>query len=119
AESQPWGFSPGLASRLTLESGARAFVKAIAPDEVSGAPQGQDIYRSEGRVAAALPEQVPAPRLIASLEPDGWVALLFEDVEGEHPSLPWRHDQLGLVLDAIAALSDALTPSPLSAPPAA
>src|SRR5580700_4848929 len=88
---------------------------AIAPDDVSGAPGGQDIYRREGRVAATLPEQVAAPRLIASLEPDGWVALLFEDVEGEHPMLPWRREQLDLVLEAIAALSVALTPSPLGA----
>jgi aminoglycoside phosphotransferase (APT) family kinase protein len=42
------------------------------------------------------------------------VALAFEDVEGQHPAQPWRSDELDRVLGALVALSDILTPSPLS-----
>jgi hypothetical protein len=30
----------------------------------------------------------PAPRLLWSLDRRGWVALVFEDVDGAHPTLP-------------------------------
>lgn len=119
ADSQPWGFSPALASRLTPERGARVFVKAIAPDRVSGAPGGQELYRREARIAQGLPEGFPAPRLRWTWEVEDWVVLVFEDCLGEHPSLPWRSHELALVLDALSGLSDRLTPSPLDAPKAA
>jgi aminoglycoside phosphotransferase (APT) family kinase protein len=118
AFSQAGGFSPALASRLTLDDGTGAFVKAIAPDEVSGAPGGQEIYRREARIAGALPNAVPAPRLLASMEPDGWVVLIFEEIVGSPPALPWQPAELSRVLDAMATLASLLTPSPIPAPPA-
>jgi aminoglycoside phosphotransferase (APT) family kinase protein len=118
SESQRRGFSPALASRLTLRTGERAFVKAIAPDAESGAPGGQDLYRQEARVAALLPDGVPAPRLRASWEEGGWVVLIFEDVDGRHPALPWDRRELQTVLDGLSALSHRLTPSPVPAAPA-
>ena len=118
ASSQAGGFSPALASRLTLNDGTGVFVKAIAPDEVSGAPSGQEIYRREARIAGALPNAVPAPRLLASIESEGWVVLIFEEIRGTPPILPWQPGELNRVLDAIAALASMLTPSPIPAPPA-
>ncbi len=118
ADSQPRGFSPAFASRLVLRTGGRAFVKAIAPDAESGAPGGHDLYRREARIAAHLPEGAPAPRLLASWEERGWVVLLFEDLDGRHPVLPWDRNELESVLDALAVLGDGLTPSPVEAPPA-
>lgn len=41
------------------------------------------------------------------------MVLVFEDVEGRHPAEPWRGVELDRVLDALVALSGALTPSPL------
>ncbi len=118
ASSQAGGYSPALASRLTLDDGTGIFVKAIAPDEVSGALGGQGIYRREAQVAGALPNTVPAPRFLASLEADEWVVLIFEEVIGTPPILPWQRGELNRVLDAMATLASVLTPSPISAPPA-
>jgi hypothetical protein len=118
ASSQSGGFSPALASRLTLEDGAGVFVKAIAADEVSGAPGGQALYRQEARIAGALPKAVPAPRLLASMESGGWVILIFEEIVGLPPALPWQPQELSRVLAAMAALASILTPSPIPAPPA-
>jgi hypothetical protein len=118
ASSQAGGFSPALASRLTLDDGSGVFVKAIAPDAVSGAPGGQGIYRREAEVAGALPDTVPAPRFLASLEAEEWVVLIFEDIIGTAPILPWLPGDLSRVLDAMATLASILTPSPISAPPA-
>ena len=115
AESQAHGFSPALASRLFLADGRRAFVKAIGPDEESGAPGGQDFYLREARIAADLPKDVPAPRLIDSWTADRWVVLLFDDIPGRHPALPWNEGDFTRVLGAMALLEDVLTPSPIPA----
>ena len=116
AVTQPGGFSPAAAVRLRTEDGRRAFVKAVGPEPN---PDSAGIYRAELKIAAALPESVPAPRLLTGFEVEGWVALVFEDVEGGHPDLPWRRDQLDRVLEAIGEMSAALTPAPIDAPPIA
>ncbi|MFC4061734.1 phosphotransferase family protein [Planomonospora corallina] len=115
AVTQPGGFSPGAAARLTLADGRRAFAKAVGPEPN---PHSPDIYRAEARIAAALPADVPAPRLLASFDSGGWVALVFEDVDGRAPADPWRADELTLVLDALDRLAAGLTPSPVAAPTA-
>ncbi|SDH89526.1 aminoglycoside phosphotransferase family protein [Nonomuraea jiangxiensis] len=113
ARTQPGGFSPAAAVRVRTEGGRRAFVKAVGPEPN---PDSVRIYRDELRIAAALPESVPAPRLLTGVEVAGWVALVFEDVEGGHPAMPWRRDQLDLVLAAIDRMAATLTPSPIDAP---
>jgi hypothetical protein len=116
AASQVSGFSPGLAARLRLADGRRVFVKAIAPDEESGAPGGQDAYRREARITAALPRDVAAPRLIDSWDASGWVVLALENIDGVNPDLPWKPDQLSRVLETITETAQRLTPSPIAAP---
>ncbi|NJP96479.1 aminoglycoside phosphotransferase family protein [Nonomuraea sp. FMUSA5-5] len=113
AVTQAGGFSPAAAVRLRTRGGRRAFVKAVGPEPN---PDTVRIYRSELRIAAALPPSVPAPRLLTGFELDGWVALVFEDVEGRHPALPWRRDELHRVLAAVEEMAAALTPSPIDAP---
>jgi aminoglycoside phosphotransferase (APT) family kinase protein len=113
AESQPGGFSPGAAARLRLGDGSRVFVKAVGP---SPNPDAPDVHRREAHVASRLPHSVPAPRLLFTVEAAGWVALAFEDVEGHHPVLPWREDELRLVLSALTELAATLTPSPVELP---
>jgi aminoglycoside phosphotransferase (APT) family kinase protein len=115
AVTQTGGFSPGAAARLTLTDGRRAFAKAVGPEPN---PLSAGIYRAEARISAALPEGVPAPRLLASFDSGGWVALLFEDVDGRPPADPWRADELARVLDALERLAATLTPSPVAAPSA-
>lgn len=116
AEDQTGGFSPGVAVRLTLTDGRRAFVKAVSPEQNPDSPH---IHRAEARIAADLPEDIPAPRLLHSFEQDGWVVLAFEDVPGRTPADPWDAGELRRVMDALDDLAVRLTPSPVAAPPAA
>jgi aminoglycoside phosphotransferase (APT) family kinase protein len=110
AVTQPGGFSPGVAARLICADGTRAFVKAVSAD---ANPRTPDMHRREARITAALPPAAPAPRLLASYDDDPWVALLFEDVDGRHPHLPWERDELRRVVDAVDELFTDLTPCPL------
>ncbi len=82
-------------------------------------PESPELHRQEIAIAAALPPETPAPRFFFSVEHDGWVALVFESVEGREPELPWREDELARVLDALTDLCRALTPAPIAAPPVA
>ena len=88
------------------------FVKAVGPDIN---PDSAGIHRRELRIISRMPEDVPAPRLLWSLDEGegGWVALAFEDIEGAHPRQPWDLRELDRVLEALVALGDRLTPSPL------
>ncbi|MFF6957288.1 phosphotransferase [Streptomyces sp. NPDC008317] len=116
AETQAGGFSPGVAARLRLTDGTRAFVKAVTS---AANPESPGIHRAEAAVAAALPREVPAPRLLASFERDDWVVLLFEDIEGRTPAQPWDAAELERVLTAVGDLATLLTPSPVEVPPVA
>jgi aminoglycoside phosphotransferase len=115
AVTQPGGSSPGVTARLVLSNGHRAFVKAVGDI----GPDSMDMHRAEARIAAALPVSVPAARLLASLDSDGWVILIFEDVDGRMPVQPWQPAELRQVLDAMADLALTLTPAPVDAPSAA
>ncbi|KUO15902.1 aminoglycoside phosphotransferase family protein [Streptomyces dysideae] len=117
AETQPGGFSPGVAARVRTVEGRRAFVKAVSAETN---PHSPDFHRAEARNAAALPPTVPAPRLLGTYDDGTWVALVFEDVPGRQPHVPWREAELRPVLDAVTELSRTLTPCPVpTAPPAA
>jgi len=112
ATSLSGGFSPGVAARLGTMDGRRVFVKAVGPEPDPGSPAA---HRREAEIAAALPPDVPAPRLLWSYAEGehGWIVLAFEDVDGRNPAEPWRPGELDRVLDALAALTELLTPSPL------
>jgi aminoglycoside phosphotransferase (APT) family kinase protein len=116
AESQAGGFSPGVAARVTLANGRRAFVKAAgaAPNPVT-----PSIHRREAEIAAALPPRAPVPRLRGTYDDGDWVALVFDEIDGRPPRLPWERAELERVLIALHAMADALTPSPIAARPAA
>ncbi|BBC37874.1 hypothetical protein SGFS_091680 [Streptomyces graminofaciens] len=116
AVTQPGGFSPGVAARVTAAGGHRAFVKAVSADVN---PDSPNIHRAEARNTAALPPGVPAPRLLGTHDDGTWVALVLEDVPGRQPQVPWKDDELTLVLDAVAALGRALAAAPAAfdAPP--
>ena len=113
ARTQPGGYSPGAAARLELDTGRRAFAKAVGP-ELN--PDSPGIYRAEARIAAALPAAPWAPEFLGVIDAGGWVLLLFEDIDGAPPAVPWRPPELARVLAAIADLASALTPAPLAAP---
>lgn len=114
ATTQRGGFSPGAAARIRSADGRRAFVKAVSSTQN---PDSPDIHRREARVAAALPATAPVARLIGTYDDGIWVALVFSDVDGHLPALPWRADQLSMVLEGIGGLHEALTPSPAASVP--
>ncbi len=109
------GFSPGFASVLELSDGTQVFCKAVSAEQN---PQSPELARREIEVARLLPAAVPAPRLRWSFDDDGWVVLGFDVVHGHLPEHPWRSEQLGRVLDAVADLAE-LAPSPVGLPPLA
>lgn len=109
ATSQLGGFSDGLAARVELADGRRAFAKAV---DAGAAPGVAAFHRREVVVNGALPGGVPVPRFLGSYDDQGWVALVFEDIDGALPVQPWREEELGRVLDALTALAERLTPSP-------
>ncbi|HET9675095.1 MAG TPA: aminoglycoside phosphotransferase family protein [Gaiellaceae bacterium] len=113
--SQPSGFSPGIAVRVVLRDGRRAFVKAVGPEPNPDSPA---LHRRELEVMSALPVDSPVPRLIGGVDEGegGWVALALEDVDAQHPAEPWRSDELERVVSGAHALVEALTPSPLDTP---
>ena len=110
ASSQSAGFSPGVAARLRTEDGQRFFAKAAGPEPNPTAPE---LHRTEARVTAALPAEAPVPRLHFSHDEGGWIVLIFDDVEGRNPAVPWRSEELDATFEALVALWELLTPSPL------
>jgi aminoglycoside phosphotransferase (APT) family kinase protein len=109
AATQDGGYSPGAAVRVRLASGRRAFVKALS-DEIH-APSVV-AYRREAGSMAHLPADAPVPRLLGVHDDGNWVALVYEDVPGRHPDVPWSPGELDRVAAAITDLSHALDPSP-------
>ncbi|SDJ59977.1 aminoglycoside phosphotransferase family protein [Streptomyces indicus] len=114
AATQRGGFSPGVAARLRLADGTRAFAKAVSA-EVN--EQSAAMHRTELANAALLPPGTPAPRLLGSYDDGLWVVLLFEDVAGRQPHVPWVPAELDRVLAAVGRLSERLTPAPDGAEP--
>jgi hypothetical protein len=109
AVGQRGGYGPGLAARCVLADGRRVFVKAVSPCLNPDTPA---MVRAEAAVGAALPVEAPAPRLLHVIDDGSWVVLVFEDVDGRHPAVPWRDDELRRVLAATARLG-ALAPPAL------
>jgi aminoglycoside phosphotransferase (APT) family kinase protein len=89
-------------------------VKALGVD-LHSASVG--LYRNEAETMRHLPADLPVPRLLDVYDDGDWVALVYEDVEGRHPEIPWRSDELDRVAGAIADLGAALDPSPWPAAP--
>ncbi len=109
AETQPGGFSPGVAARVLTSRGKRAFVKAAS--SMTSKPSAE-ANRREIKHTVALGGNPRVPRLLHAFEADSWVTLIYEIVEGKHPDLPWKEDELGFVLSEMEALSTSLTPCP-------
>lgn len=116
AVTQPGGFSPGPAVRLRTSTGRRAFVKAVSAETN---PESPLMHRKEALYSAQMPEHAPVPKLLGSLDEDGWVVLVFEEIDGRNPGPEWDPEELRRIVDAIGELSELLTPSPIDVPPAA
>ncbi|MBO3090262.1 phosphotransferase family protein [Cellulomonas dongxiuzhuiae] len=102
------GFSPGFCAVLELTDGRAVFVKAVSTDQN---PHSPELARAEIRASHALPPGVPAPALRWWDDDGDWVLLGFDAVHGRSPELPWRADDLALVLAALDDLARC-TPTP-------
>src|ERR1700733_8718250 len=77
AETQPGGFSPGVAARVGCADGARWFVKAASAEVNPDTPR---LHRQEASVLADLDpvivaRHLPVPRLKGTAELGPWFAL--------------------------------------------
>ncbi|MEV6964650.1 phosphotransferase [Hamadaea sp. NPDC051192] len=117
AVSQPGGFSPAMASVLTLADGHTVFAKAVTEERSEYAAAA---IRREADILAGLPPQVPSPALIWGGdhidEAGDWAIMVTEAVDGWTPAQPWQPDELRRFLDAATVLADSLTPAPFHAP---
>jgi hypothetical protein len=113
ATSMTSGFTPGFASILTLEAGDQVFVKAAGriDDDRHGWPITGS-YREEARKRAALPDELPAPRLIWSHDDGEWIVIGFEYVSGHLPRRPWASVELDIVIATLTYMAELLDPVP-------
>jgi Ser/Thr protein kinase RdoA (MazF antagonist) len=109
AQTQKGGFSPGAAARLRLSNGSAAFVKALGVDLDR---DSVGLYRNEAATMPHLPAGLPVPRLLDVYDDGEWVALVYEEIRGRQPAVPWQADELERVAGAVNDLSTALRPSP-------
>lgn len=109
ARTQEGGYSPGAAVRVRLADGGTAFVKALSNTIHRNSAQ---TYRSEAANMARLPPGLPVPRLLDVHDDGDWIALVYEEVDGRPPALPWRAAELERVAATLQDISAALTPSP-------
>jgi len=110
AVNQPGGFSPGVAARCQLEDGRRCFIKTVSPAQNPIAP---DLHRREAQIAAALPADLPAPRLLGVIDDGDWITLVFEEIVGEPPPQPWSLDALAATFRSLDQLAARTTPCPI------
>jgi Phosphotransferase enzyme family len=110
AENQPGGFSPGVAARCVLEDGRRCFIKAVSSDQNPDAP---GMHQREAGVASRLPATVPAPRVWSVVDDGGWVVIVFEEIDGNPPPLPWSMDNLAATFACLNEMAHTTTPCPI------
>lgn len=101
------GFSVGGVVGVASSGSDYVFVKAVPADHPAAAD-----YRIEAQVAAALPPDVPTPRLRRTADREGWLLLAFDAVDGRPAAEPWTDEHLAAALLALTRTADALTPAP-------
>ncbi len=102
------GMSPAVAATVVTADGSRGFVKAVSADINPDTPSH---FRNE---VAVLSRIGPAPYradLLASYDDGNWVAILLEDIDGDHPD--WDDPAVvDATLAAVLAQARELTPAP-------
>lgn len=105
ASAAPAGRNSEFSATLRVAGGDSVFVKGITTDN-----PGSRAHRHEAYVNPWLPDL--APRLLWTVEAEGWLLLGFERVDGAHADLSPGSPDLPLLAGAAATLADALTPCP-------
>lgn len=103
------GMSPGPAAALRLADGRTVFVKAMSAEVRT---LNHMLVRRESAVLDVLPESVPAPRRIATVEWGPWIALVTTWATG-HAGGPWTDASIDAVVDACRTASEHRAPEGL------
>lgn len=111
AASALGGFSPGLASTLTLCDGRTVFAKAVS---TAAGPGSSDLLRRERANLDLLGPLPFASRMIAAHDDGDWVVVLFDNVPGRAPS-PSDRAERARMIRAFEEVAASLTPSPIAA----
>jgi serine/threonine protein kinase len=114
AVSQPGGFSPGTADRVVTVDGRRAFVKAVSSIQNERSPS---LHRAEAHVVGQLPSNSYVPTLLGVYDDGAWVGLVFEDLDGHTPALPWNAAELEAAMTTLREMAKEFTPNPVSSLP--
>ena len=101
AECTTGGLMPGLAAVVHAGNG-RYFVKAAPADSPAAL-----LYEREMTANAALPANVPAPRMRYSSREDGWLVMVLDFLDARDADLSPGSPDLDGVLTALAAISAA------------
>jgi hypothetical protein len=113
--SAPAGRNSEFSATLTVSGGdavadGAVFVKGITVER----PEVK-AHRHEARVNAWLP--AVAPRLLWTVEVDGWLLLGYDHVDGRHANLSPGSPDLPLVAEAVRMMAAELTPCPVEDAP--
>lgn len=111
ARSALGGFSPGLASTLTLADGRTVFAKAVGTDT---GPGSADLLRRERANLTCLGALPFGSRMIATDDDGDWVVVLFDHVPGRAPR-PSDPVERARMIRAFEEAAASLTPSPIAA----
>jgi Ser/Thr protein kinase RdoA (MazF antagonist) len=71
------------------------------------------MHRAEARVVGQLPSNSYVPALLGAYDDGAWVALVFEDVAGHTPAVPWNAGEVEAAMTALQQMAEAFTPSPV------
>jgi aminoglycoside phosphotransferase (APT) family kinase protein len=107
------GMSPGPAAGLLLADGRRVFVKAVSAEVRA---HNHAMIRQEAGILDALPASVPAPRPLAMVEQEPWIALATTWAAGATPGA-WDDASIAAVANACRVASAHQAPGAL--PPVA
>lgn len=110
AVSQSGGFSPGSADRVVTADGRRAFVKAVSSIQNERSPS---LHRAEANVVGQLPSNSYVPALLGVYDDGAWVGLVFEDLDGHAPALPWNAAELEAAMTTLRQMARDFTPNPV------
>jgi hypothetical protein len=89
---------PGTAGRVLTAGGRRALVKAVSSTQNEQSPT---LHRAEANVVGQLPSTSFVPALLGVYDDGVWVGLVFEDLDGHTPAVPWNAAGLEAAMTAL------------------
>jgi hypothetical protein len=105
------GMSPGCATSLYFDSSRAIFVKAVSREINEGTVA---LFEFERDLLSRLPVVDYRSVLVDSYESAGWIALVFENIDGRYPRFDDQSD-FDAVHAVIARQTNELTPPPANA----